>query len=299
MLGAQRWCSSWAVPSSSTDSTSGCTSYARFLDSGSICARSRSSTSSTLRLPWEPSRWATVRARSSASLLALGEDVDHAGATAVRLGAAEAQHVDVLAGDGADHVGAGHEDPALGAEDDDVGEGGTVRRPARGRAEHDRDLRDLARRLGHHVEDPAHRVQRQHALGQPGAAGVPEADDRRGVGHRPVVGVDDDAAADVAHRAAHHGGVGAERDDAGAVDGPDGGEHPGVVVGRDQLEGALVEQGAAAGGPGCAGPRRGAAWPAWPAPCRVLGVARGESGDHLRPIRRPRPRWRRRSRRSC
>ena len=63
------------------------------------------------------------------------------------------------------------------------------------------------------------------------------------VGHRPVVGVDHDAAAHVAHRAAHHGGVGAERDDRRAVDPADGGEHPGVVVGGDQLEGARVEQG--------------------------------------------------------
>ena len=102
--------------------------------------------------------------------LGLGEDVDDAGAAAVRLGSAEAQHVDVLAGDRADHVGAGHEDPALGAEDHDVGQGGAVGRAAGGRAEHDGDLRDLAGGLGHHLEDPADRVQRQHALGQPGAA---------------------------------------------------------------------------------------------------------------------------------
>ena len=47
-------------------------------------------------------------------VLALGEDVDDAGTPAVRLGTAEAQHVDVFSGDGADHVGSGDEDPALG-----------------------------------------------------------------------------------------------------------------------------------------------------------------------------------------
>ena len=46
-----------------------------------------------------------------------------------------------------------------------------------------------------------------------------------------------------AHGAAHDGGVGAEGDHAGAVDRADGGEHAGVVVGRDQLDRALVEQG--------------------------------------------------------
>ena len=110
--------------------------------------------------------------------LGLGEDVDDAGATAVGLGSAEAEHVDVLAGHRADHVGAGDEDPALGAEDHDVGERRAVRRAAGGRAEHHGDLRDLAGGLGHHLEDPADGVQREHALGEPGAAGVPEADDR-------------------------------------------------------------------------------------------------------------------------
>jgi hypothetical protein len=134
-------------------------------------------------------------------------------APAVRLGAAETQHVDVLAGDRPDDVRAGDEDPSLGPEDDDVGERRAVRRAARRRAEHDRDLRDLARGLGHRLEDPADRVQREHALGQPGASGVPQPDDGDAVGHRAVVGVDDDPAADVAHRPAHDGRVGAERHD--------------------------------------------------------------------------------------
>ena len=118
--------------------------------------------------PGAPSSAATLRARSSASALGLGDDVHDAGAPAVRLGAAEAQHVDVLAGDRADDVGAGDEDPALGAEDHDVGQRRAVRRAAGGRAEHDRDLRDLARGPGHRGEDPADRVQRHDALGAAG-----------------------------------------------------------------------------------------------------------------------------------
>jgi hypothetical protein len=160
----------------------------------------------------------------------------------VGLGAAEPQHVDVLAGHRADDVGAGDEDPAVGAEDHDVGERRAVGRAAGRRAEHDRDLRDLARGLRHGVEDPAHGVQRQDALGEPGAARVPEADDRHAVGHGEVVGVDDHPATDVAHRATHDGRVGAEGHDPGTVDVPDRREHAGVVVRGDQLHGALVEE---------------------------------------------------------
>ena len=71
----------------------------------------------------------------------------------------------------------------------------------------------------------------------------------------------------------------------------DGGEHAGVVVGGDQLERALVEEGAAAGAPGCAGPRsRGRLGrPGWRRRVAVV----------IRRSRRRRRRWRRRSRRSC
>ena len=53
---------------------------------------------------------------------------------AVGVGAAEAQHVDVLAGDRADDVRAGDEDAALRGEDHDVGERRTVGGAAGGRA---------------------------------------------------------------------------------------------------------------------------------------------------------------------
>ena len=88
--------------------------------------------------------------------------------------AAEPQHVDVLAGDRANHVWPGDEDPALRGQDHQVGQRRPVRRASGREAQHDGDLRDLARGLRHGVEDPADRVQRQHALGQPGAAGVPD-----------------------------------------------------------------------------------------------------------------------------
>src|SRR3546814_15850042 len=95
----------------------------------------------------------------------------------VRLRPPEARHVDVLAGHRADHVRAGDEDAALRAEDHDVGQGRTIGGSARGRAEHDGDLRDPARRLGHDVEDLTHGVQGEESLGQAGAAGMPAPDD--------------------------------------------------------------------------------------------------------------------------
>ena len=76
--------------------------------------------------------------------LGLGEDVHDAGAAAVRLRPTEAQHVDVLAGHRADHVGAGDEDAPLRTQDDHVGEGRPIGRAAGRGAEHDGDLRDHA-----------------------------------------------------------------------------------------------------------------------------------------------------------
>src|SRR5262249_20600234 len=69
------------------------------------------------------------------------------------------------------------------------------------------------------------------------------SDDRDLVDHRAVVGVDDDAAALVSHGATHHGGVRAEDDDPAPLHAADGREHPGVVLGGDQVHRALVEEG--------------------------------------------------------
>ena len=249
-------------------------------------------------MPWAPSSEATRAGPLQRLGLGVGEDVHDARTPAVRLRAAEPQHVDVLAGHRADHVGTGHEDPSLGAQDHQVGERRSVRRPARGRPQHDRDLRDLAGRLRHRVEDLAHRVQGEHPLGEAGPAGVPQPHDRSPVGEGALVGVHDRLAAHLTHRAAHDRRVGAERDDVGAVHLADRRQHAAAVVLGDQLEGALVEE------------RREPV-------VRVAGVllagrlgrprrrgpdGRGGCRGHRSPLstsrRRPR-RWSRRSRRSC
>ena len=181
----------------------------------------------------------TAAARVGVELV-VGDDVAHAGLLVVGVRPAERRHVDVLAGDTAHDVGAGDENPALGSHDDDVGERGAVGGAARGEADDDRDLRDITRRADHRLEHQADRVQRLDALGEPGAAGVPDADDRALLLDGGVVGVDDVGAALHAHRAAHDGAVGAERDGAHTVDGACGGKHAGAVTLMQQFEGAVV-----------------------------------------------------------
>ena len=109
--------------------------------------------------------------------LALGHDVHHARTTAVWFGAAEALHVDVFAGDRSHHLWPGHEDSSVGGEDHHVGERRPVGRAARGRAEHDRDLRNAPGGQRHGGEDAAHGIEAGHALAQARPAAVPEADD--------------------------------------------------------------------------------------------------------------------------
>ena len=174
--------------------------------------------------------------------LGLGHQVHDAAAPAVRVGTAEALHVDLLARDGADDLGTGDEDPALRSEDDDVRERGAVRRSARRGAEHDGNLRHLARDARHRGEDTADAVQAGDPLAQPRTAGVPDAHDGAGVSEGAVVRRDDGAAAPVAHGPALHGGIGREGDHLGAVDRPDPDEHAAVVFRRDRLEGAGIEE---------------------------------------------------------
>ncbi len=83
-------------------------------------------------------------------------------------------------------------------------------------------------------------MQADDALGQPGAAGVPQAHDRHRVGERPLVGGEDDLAASLAHRPSHPAGVGDEDHGGGAVDLDPGRHHAGVVRLGEQLDGVEV-----------------------------------------------------------
>ena len=160
----------------------------------------------------------------------------------MRLGTAEALHVHVFAGDAAHHVGTGHEDAALVGEDHQVGQRGPVGGTAGGGAEHHRDLRNLARRVGHGREHHADSVQALDALEDPGAAGVPQAQDRRAELDRVIVSGDDRLASGDAHGAALHPRVAGERHGWHVADAASAGQDAAVVGGQQEFEGAFVEQ---------------------------------------------------------
>ena len=174
--------------------------------------------------------------------LVVGDDVHDAAAPAVGVDAAEGFHVDVLAGDRADDVRSGDEHAAAGRHDHDVGERRAVSGAAGRRAEHDRDLRHPAGRADHRLEHQSDGVQRLDAVGQPRAAGVPQPDDRHPLAHGDVDRVHDVQAAGGAHRAAHHGGVGAERGRRAAGDAAAGRHDAAVVARAQQLHRPGVEQ---------------------------------------------------------
>ena len=243
MLGAHLACSSWVVPSSSTASTSGCTSYARFFDSGSICDRSTSSTCLSSRVPCAPSSEATERARSSASA-----------SLSVRMcttperrpcGSGPPSRSMSTSSPVTERTTSGPVTkirPSGPRMTTSVRAGPYAAPPAAGPSTTE-ICGILPEACVIDVEDQPDRVQRQHALGEPRAAGVPQADDRRPVGQRALVGVHDRLAADLAHRAAHHGRRRSRTPPCACPSiRADGGEHAAAVVLGDQLERALVEQ---------------------------------------------------------
>ena len=174
--------------------------------------------------------------------LAVGNEMHDAAAPAVGVGAAEAFHVDLLASHGADDLGAGDEDAALGPEDDDVGEGGAVRCAACCGAQDDRDLRHLAGDARHGGEDATHGIETGNPLAQPCPAGVPDAHDGAGVGEGAVVGRDDRPATVAAHRPALDGGIRREGDDLCPIDRAHAHEHAAIILGSDGPEGSRVEE---------------------------------------------------------
>ncbi len=166
-----------------------------------------------------------------------------AAASSVWIGATEALHVHLLAGDGTDDLRSGDENAAFGAENDDVGERRSIRGATGGRAQHHGDLRHLARDARHGGKDAPHRVEAGHALAQSRTTGVPDADNGTGVGEGSVIRRHDGAASGIAHRTALDGGVRREGDHLGAVDRPDTDEDAAIVLGSDWGESALVEEG--------------------------------------------------------
>ncbi len=171
-----------------------------------------------------------------------GDDVHDTGPAAVRLRAAEALHVDVLAGDAAHYIRTGDEDAALLGQDHQVGQRWPVRGAARRGAEDDGDLRHLAGGPGHGGENHADRVQARDAFEDPGAARMPQAHDRRADLQRVLVRRNDRLAACDAHGAALDARVAGERDGGNAADAARARHHSAVVCRKQQLQRAGVEQ---------------------------------------------------------
>ena len=172
----------------------------------------------------------------------LRRHVYDAGPATVRLRTAEALHVDVLAGDAADHLRTGDEDATVTAHDHDVGQRRAVRRATGGRAEHDRDLRHPTRGPHHRREHDPDTVEGQHALRQPSAAGVPQTQHRYAFAHGHVDRVDDVAATLDAHGTAHLRAVGGVRDRRRTVDLALRAQHARAVALHRQTQRAPVEQ---------------------------------------------------------
>ena len=159
-----------------------------------------------------------------------------AGLGVVGAGAAELLHGDVLAGDGLDHVGSGDEHRGgLVDHDGEVGDRGGVD-VAAGAVAHDQaDLRDDAGGVDVAAEDLAVQAQGDHALLDPGAGALVDADDRAAGLDGQVHHLGDLLAVDLAQGAAEDGEVLGEHADLAALDGAVAGEDA-VAVGALLLE---------------------------------------------------------------
>ena len=172
--------------------------------------------------------------------------------------AAELLGGDDLVGHRLHHVRAGDEHVARVAHhEDEIGHRRRVDVAAGARPHDHGNLRNDARGDDVALEHFAVAAERRHALLDAGAAGIEQADDRRARAHRHVLDLDDLLRVRLRQRAAEHGEVLGEDEDAAAIDGAPAGDHAvagdlGVfhaeVVGAvldehvELLEGVLVHQ---------------------------------------------------------
>src|SRR4029078_11375828 len=92
------------------------------------------------------------------------------------------------AGHDLDHLRAGDEHVALpGDDEDEVGDGRRVERAAGARTGYDADLRDDRARANVAIEDVRVAGERDHALLDPRAAGIVDADDGAASGQRELL----------------------------------------------------------------------------------------------------------------
>ena len=182
-----------------------------------------------------------------AGLLVLGGEVGDARLRVVGHRPAQLLELDLLAGDRLDHLGAGDEHVrGLLDHEDEVGHRRRVDGAARARAHDRRDLRDHPRALDVADEDVAVGAERDHALLDPGAARVVEADHRRPDLRRQVHDLAHLLRHHLAERAAEDGEVLAEDEHRAPVDGPVAGDHrvsPGTLVVHVEFVRAVADEG--------------------------------------------------------
>ena len=119
--------------------------------------------------------------------LARRQEVRDAARLVVDARAAESLEVDLLVGDGLDHVRPGDEHVARPVDHDhEVGDGRRVDRPAGAGPQHQRELRDDAGDQRVAQEDIGVAAEGDDAFLDARAAGVGQADDRRAVLQRQV-----------------------------------------------------------------------------------------------------------------
>ena len=173
-------------------------------------------------------------------------------------GAAELFGGDDLVGHRLHHVGAGDEHVARVAHhEDEIGHRRRIDIAAGARTHDHGNLRNDARGDDVALEHLAIAAERRDAFLDAGAAGVEQADDRRAGAHRHVLDLDDLLRVRLRQRAAEHGEILGEDEDAAAVDRAPAGDHAvagdlrflhaeivGAVLDEhvELLEGVLVHQ---------------------------------------------------------
>ncbi len=187
-------------------------------------------------------------------LVVAGEQVAHAGDGAVHAGPAHLLQADLLPHDHLGHAGAAEIHRRVPLDhDDDVGEAGDVGTAGRAGAEEAADLGHLARERDLVVEDPpgaATTGEEVDLVGDAGAGGVDEPEDRQLLAQRRLGGPDDLLHGSRAPGAGLDRGVVGDDDRRPPVDLAPAGDHPvggqplrrGVGVATVLDEGALVEE---------------------------------------------------------
>jgi hypothetical protein len=151
-------------------------------------------------------------------LFRIRDQMRHARPAAVHLWPPEPTHVDPLASDAADDIRPGYEDASAIRHDHQISQGSSVGGAAGRRAKYERQLKHLAGGPHHGREHAADAIHGHDALGQFGAAGMPDSDYWTTFATGCLDRCRDERTLRPADRSATDSGVRAEDDDLRALD---------------------------------------------------------------------------------